>query len=266
KNIEPDADLQLRLVFFDTTIQKQCDGQYIEIGSALALQFHGIQDTACFPNNVVPTDTSKCTDSQSEPDILLNNAKEIYFENGDIQSVKKLLLRFGIVQLDSNQLIIGWETKDDKTYWIVAEPTEPIQESEPSNEDEDEDPIEDPIEYKYSYESIEAEDVSTYTGATVGIIVDVPTEEEEEEEVIVTPPADQPKPAEEVKPIDCKANPNDKACSGNCKNNKKMTRSECPCIVGDTRDACDEFDGSVMIRAALSAVVAVIVIPVLALF
>ncbi|KAA6381370.1 MAG: hypothetical protein EZS28_023104, partial [Streblomastix strix] len=54
--------------------------------------------------------------------------------------------------------------------------------------------------------------------------------------------------------------------SGNCKNNKKMTRSECPCIVGDTRDACDEFDGSVVIRAALNLVVAVILIPVLALF
>ncbi|KAA6361218.1 MAG: hypothetical protein EZS28_043255 [Streblomastix strix] len=73
----------------------------------------------------------------------------------------------------------------------------------------------------------------------------------------------QPYVPTEIPAVDCKAKPDDLACTCECKDNKEKTVEVCPCIVDDKRKECG---ASGSIRATLSLIVAVVMIPVTIIF
>ncbi|KAA6382436.1 MAG: hypothetical protein EZS28_022032, partial [Streblomastix strix] len=94
-----------------------CYDDNLAFSSYYGLHKFGISDSICFPNTGIPSDITKCADGETTPEIYLYNYSVGGFEYKDVQTVKEMLIRFGMVFLNNYGIIIGWE----KNNWVVAE-------------------------------------------------------------------------------------------------------------------------------------------------
>ncbi|KAA6390883.1 MAG: hypothetical protein EZS28_013589, partial [Streblomastix strix] len=103
--------------FKDIEISQSCFDENLYISLQIGLQITGISDSTCFPNTGIPSDITKCADGETSPEVYLQDYSVGGFEYADVQTVKQMLIRFGMVYSYDYGIILGWENNN----WIVAE-------------------------------------------------------------------------------------------------------------------------------------------------
>ncbi|KAA6369289.1 MAG: hypothetical protein EZS28_035185 [Streblomastix strix] len=109
------ADLQKHIKDETTQILKTCNSNTGQL--FYSINSRGIASSECFPNNVIPTDTSKCKDGSSPNSYLVGYREGTFLASYDI--VKELLIRFGPVYTGRG-IILGWEQYNGKETFVVA--------------------------------------------------------------------------------------------------------------------------------------------------
>ncbi|KAA6367068.1 MAG: hypothetical protein EZS28_037404, partial [Streblomastix strix] len=149
--------------YFEDESEQSCNRQYDKNLLQYSLHKNGVVNKSCIPNTAIPQDASKCVDANVVYKSYLKGFKEGYFYDIDTVTLKKLLIRTGVVKLDVNsELIIGWQGSD----WIKAIPD------------------------SYGYCTWRKEEVDyeyeTYTGTVLFNLENYPVDAiDEEEEVII---------------------------------------------------------------------------------
>ncbi|KAA6386878.1 MAG: hypothetical protein EZS28_017594, partial [Streblomastix strix] len=103
--------------FKDIEISQSCYDENLYISLQIGLQKTGISDSTCFPNTGIPADITECFDSETSPEVYLQDYSVGGFEYADVETVKQMLIRFGMVYSYDYGIILGWENNN----WVVAE-------------------------------------------------------------------------------------------------------------------------------------------------
>ncbi|KAA6395926.1 MAG: hypothetical protein EZS28_008550 [Streblomastix strix] len=114
------------------TISTQSCATYDPYYTHYAVHKGGFVAADCIANTGYPADISKCSQEGGKYDKYFEGYKEAFF-TGNADTIKEALIKFGAVQLDDGDLVIGWE---DSNWITVQELVE--------GDDEEE-------EYLYSY-------------------------------------------------------------------------------------------------------------------
>ncbi|KAA6399632.1 MAG: hypothetical protein EZS28_004841 [Streblomastix strix] len=109
----------LNTTFADETVAQTCGGD-AEYAFIFGVTRNGIVDKKCVPNTGIPAEAAKCTTDEKYK-AYLKGYRLGQFE-GDANTLKSLLVRFGPVHVGAN-VFIGWEQEaDKKDVWILAAP------------------------------------------------------------------------------------------------------------------------------------------------
>ncbi|KAA6392459.1 MAG: hypothetical protein EZS28_012016, partial [Streblomastix strix] len=109
---DPDGDK------LEEEIEFQCGYWYDSNILQYSLHKNGVVNKSCIPNTAIPQDASKCVDANVVYKSYLKGFKEGYFYDIDTLTLKKLLIRTGVVRLANiSDLIIGWQGNN----WIKAQ-------------------------------------------------------------------------------------------------------------------------------------------------
>ncbi|KAA6351453.1 MAG: hypothetical protein EZS28_051843, partial [Streblomastix strix] len=97
---------ELQFEFKNSSISSSSIGESI-VYATYTISRGGIVDSSCIPNTKQPEDITQCED-KSVPSVYLKQSVIGRFYKSDSATVKRLLLRFGAIQIQE-KLIIGWE-------------------------------------------------------------------------------------------------------------------------------------------------------------
>ncbi|KAA6370580.1 MAG: hypothetical protein EZS28_033892 [Streblomastix strix] len=108
-------------IFRDVDSILQYCQAYDLIYASYSLARGGIVDDTCVPNTKLPDDAFKCSESGAKYKAYLKGYRVGSFYGASVENVKKLIARFGVVDIYFLGHVIGYEKKDDKNYWIFAD-------------------------------------------------------------------------------------------------------------------------------------------------
>ncbi|KAA6394490.1 MAG: hypothetical protein EZS28_009984 [Streblomastix strix] len=119
--------------FIDVDISQQCNKEITQVGGFSQLFYgldsFGVVDSGCIPNNDIPSGLTQCADGSAIKSYLKGYTIGD-FSNGNVDTVKNALLKFGPVWHNDDGLYVGWEKIDGVDNWITIQEREDDEEQE----------------------------------------------------------------------------------------------------------------------------------------